>query len=607
MFERLDYLREKSNKLPLHPGVYQMKDKNGNIIYIGKAKLLKNRVTSYFHAVEAHNAKTYKLVSNIYDFDFIVTETELDALVLEASLIKLHSPKYNILLKDDKGFNYIRISGGDYPRISHSFRKDDPNSSYIGPFTSGYTVKQTIEECNRIFKLPTCKKVFPRDFFKERPCLNCHIGRCMGVCQGKVSKEEYAAIISQALNYLKNGSKESVERLTKEMEAAAENLEFERAAQLRDRIAAIKRAAKAQSIESGRSISCDVFAVSQNMKLTSVAVVKYRSGKLIDKENYFIGDEYNEQLMRGEFLLQYYSSGREIPSEIYLDGDTEDNALLEEYFRKTAGRKVSINVPKRGEGLVLTTLAKSNADEYLSLRVGRTSREITALQDLAKLLGLPKTPTLIESYDISNLGEQTRVAGMITYKNGRPYKAGYRRFNIKDVVGIDDYGCMQEVIRRRFGRYIDGDESFSELPDLILLDGGAGHVNAVREVLDEMGINVSLFGLVKDDKHRTRAISDGGGEIQINANKSLFKLLTEIQDEVHRYSIDYQRKKHKQTQYELELTKIKGIGEKKALALLKKYKTKQGIREATVEELMETAKINRETAENLHLYIQEIF
>lgn len=607
MFERLDYLREKSNKLPLHPGVYQMKDKNGNIIYIGKAKLLKNRVTSYFHAVEAHNAKTYKLVSNIYDFDFIVTETELDALVLEASLIKLHSPKYNILLKDDKGFNYIRISGGDYPRISHSFRKDDPNSSYIGPFTSGYTVKQTIEECNRIFKLPTCKKVFPRDFFKERPCLNCHIGRCMGVCQGKVSKEEYAAIISQALNYLKNGSKESVEMLTKEMEAAAENLEFERAAQLRDRIAAIKRAAKAQSIESERSISCDVFAVSQNMKLTSVAVVKYRSGKLIDKENYFIGDEYNEQLMRGEFLLQYYSSGREIPGEIYLDGDTEDNALLEEYFRKTAGRKVSINVPKRGEGLVLTTLAKSNADEYLSLRVGRTSREITALQDLAKLLGLPKTPTLIESYDISNLGEQTRVAGMITYKNGRPYKAGYRRFNIKDVVGIDDYGCMQEVIRRRFGRYIDGDESFSELPDLILLDGGAGHVNAVREVLDEMGINVSLFGLVKDDKHRTRAISDGGGEIQINANKSLFKLLTEIQDEVHRYSIDYQRKKHKQTQYELELTKIKGIGEKKALALLKKYKTKQGIREATVEELMETAKINRETAENLHLYIQEIF
>lgn len=429
----------------------------------------------------------------------------------------------------------------------------------------------------------------------------------MGICQGKVSEEEYSAIIAQALSYLKNGSKESVEELTREMETAAENLEFERAAQLRDRIAAIKRAAKTQSIESGRDISCDVFAISQNMKLTSAAVVKYRSGKLIDKENYYIGDEYDEQFMRSEFLLQYYSNGREIPAEIYLDGESEDNALLEEYFRKLSGHKVTITVPKRGEGLVLTTLAKSNADEYLSLRVGRTSREITALQDLAKLLGLPKTPVLIESYDISNLGEQTRVAGMITYRNGRPYKAGYRRFNIKDVVGIDDYACMQEVIRRRFKRYLNDDEGFRELPDLILLDGGAGHVNAVKEVLDGLNLHISLFGLVKDDKHRTRAISDGGGEIQINSNKSLFKLLTEIQDEVHRYSIDYQRKKHKQTQYELELTKVKGIGEKKALALLKKYKTKQAIREAGVEELMETAKINRETAENLHLFIQEMF
>ena len=607
MFERLDFLRDKANHLPLCPGVYQMKNKSGEIIYIGKAKVLKNRVTSYFHAVEAHNPKTYKLVSNIHDFDFIVTETELDALVLEASLIKLHSPKYNILLKDDKGFSYIRITGGDYPKIMHSFNKDDPSSTYIGPFTSGYTVKQTIEECNRIFMLPTCKKVFPRDFFKERPCLNHHIKRCMGVCQGKISPEEYKKTITEALSFIKSGSKESVEYLTREMNDAAENLDFERAAVLRDRINAITRSAKTQSIQAQRDIDCDVFAVSQNTGLTSIAVVKYRGGKLIDKENFFVGDECENELIRSEFLLQYYSNGKEIPKNIYLDGDSEDNSLLEEYFRGICGHKVTITVPKRGEGLVLTTLAKSNADEYLSLKVGRTSREITALQDLQKLLGLPKTPVLIESYDISNMGEQTRVAGMITYKNGRPYKAGYRKFSIKDVVGVDDYGCMQEVIRRRFTHYLDGDESFSEMPDLILLDGGKGHVNAVREVLDEMGIEVSLFGLVKDDKHRTRAISDGGGEIQINSNKSLFKLLTEIQDEVHRFSIDYQRKKHKQSQYELELTRVKGIGEKKALALLKKYKTKQAIREASVEELMETAKINRETAENLHLYIQEIF
>lgn len=607
MFERLGYLCDKANKLPMHPGVYIMKDKSGKIIYIGKAKLLKNRVTSYFHAVESHNPKTYKLVSHINDFEFIVTDTELDALVLEASLIKLHSPKYNILLKDDKGFSYIRISGGKYPRISHSFKNDDKASTYIGPYTSGYTVKQTVEECNKIFMLPTCNRVFPRDFGKERPCLNYHIKRCMGVCRGKISEDEYSAIIKEALSFIKKGSRDSVERLTEEMNEAAENLEFEKAAKLRDRIAAIERAAKTQSIQTKETTNCDVFALSQNTGLTCTAVVKYRNGRLIDKENYFIPDEYDGAVIRSEFLLRYYENGREIPKLILIDGECQDKELLEEYFRNLCGHKVEISIPKRGGNLVLTTLAKSNADEYLSIKVGRTSREITALQDLQKLLGLQKTPILIESYDISNMGEQTRVAGMITYKNGRPYKQGYRRFNIKDVVGVDDYGCMQEVLRRRFTRYLDGDEGFSELPDLILLDGGKGHVNAVSEVLEELGIKVSLFGLVKDEKHRTRAISDGGAEIEVSANKGLFRLLTEIQDEVHRFSFDYQRKKHKQTQYELELTRVRGIGEKKALALLKKFKTKQAIKAATVEELMETAKISRETADDLYLYIQEIF
>ena len=607
MFERLDFLRDKANRLPMRPGVYIMKDKGGKIIYIGKAKLLKNRVTSYFRAVESHNPKTYKLVSLINDFEFIVTDSELDALVLEASLIKLHTPKYNILLKDDKGFSYIRITGGEYPKITHSFRNDDKNSTYIGPYTGCYTVKQTIEECNSIFMLPVCRKEFPRDFLKERPCLNYHIKRCMGVCRGCIPADEYREILNQAVDYIRNGSRDSVEQLTAEMNEAAENLEFERAAKLRDRIAAIERSAKTQSIQAGKSISCDIFAVSRNNGLISAAAVNYRNGKLVDKENYFLGDEDDEAALRTEFLTRYYENGREIPKLILLDEECEDRELLEEYFRSISGHKVEISVPKRGENLVLTTLAKSNADEYLSIRVGRTGREIAALQDLAKLLGLPKPPEIIESYDISNMGEQTRVAGMITYKNGRPYKAGYRRFNIKDVIGVDDYGCMQEIIRRRFNRYLEGSEGFDYLPDLILLDGGKGHVNAVKQVLDELNIKVSLFGLVKDEKHRTKAIADSGGEIQVNANKSLFKLLTEIQDEVHRFSIDYQRKKHKQSQYELELTRVKGIGEAKALALLKKYKTKQNIKAASVEELMETAKINRETAENLYIYIQEIF
>ena len=363
VFERLEYLREKSGRLPMRPGVYQMKDKSGRIIYIGKAKLLKNRVTSYFHAVESHNAKTYKLVSVIYDFDFIVCDTELDALVLEASLIKLHSPKYNILLKDDKGFSYFRITGGDYPRIKHSFKNDDPSSTYIGPYMSAYTVKQTVEEADRIFMLPTCNKEFPRDFGKERPCLNYHIKRCMGVCRGCISKEEYGGIIKQAVSFIKNGSKDSVEKLTKEMNEAAEALEFEKAAKLRDRIAAIERSANVQSIRSDEDTNCDVFALSHNTGLTAAAVVKYRNGQLIDKENYFIGDEYESSFIMTEFLMRYYENGREIPKLILIGEESEDNALLGEYLKSLCGHKVTVTVPKRGGNLVLTTLAKSNADE----------------------------------------------------------------------------------------------------------------------------------------------------------------------------------------------------------------------------------------------------
>ncbi len=605
--DRLGFLRDKANKLTLSPGVYLMKDKTGKIIYVGKAKALKNRVTTYFHSIENHNPKTYKLVSNIYDFDFIVCPSELDALVLEASLIKLHNPKYNIMLKDDKGYNYIKITKGDFPRLSYSLNTNDENAEYIGPYTSGYTVKQTVEDANKIFMLPSCNKVFPRDFKKERPCLNYQIKRCMGVCTGRFSAEEYGKIFSSALDYIRSGSKDSIERLRREMEEASDKLEFEKAAKLRDQIAAIERADRSQKIMSDKTTDYDIVALAQNMELTSVAVVKYRGGRLIDKENFYIGDEYDPSQMRSDFLVEYYSSKQTMPKEIYIDREIEDKVLLEEYFRSKFGHKVSLVVPQRGEGLNQIVLARNNASEYLSLKVGRTAKEINALEDLAKLLGLPKIPMYIESYDISNMGEETRVAGMIVYRNGRPFKAGYRKFTIKDVVGLNDYACMQEVIRRRFQHYKDGDESFFTLPDLILLDGGKGHVSAVQEVLDEMGIEVSLFGLVKDDKHRTRAIAKEGGEIQVNANKNLFSLLTNIQDEVHRFSISFQRQQHKKKQYELEITRVKGIGEKKALALLKHFKTKQGLKEASVEELASVAKINKETADRLYLYIQEIF
>ena len=604
--DRLGFLREKSNKLSLSPGVYLMKDKTGKIIYVGKAKALKNRVTTYFHALESHNAKTRKLVDNIYDFDFIVTSSELDALVLECSLIKQYNPKYNILLKDDKGYNYIKITKEPYPRISYALNCKDEKAEYLGPFTSGFTAKQAVEEANRIFMLPSCHKVFPRDFRKERPCLNYHIKRCIGVCTGKIKQEEYNEMIRSAIEYMQNGSKASVEQLTEQMYEASENLEFEKAAKLRDRINAIEKMKDSQEIFSDKTFDFDVIALAQNVELASVAVMCYRGGRITDKVNFFIGDEYESGQMLSDFMIGFYSERPErLPKIIYLDKQPDDSAVLEEYFASLCGHKVTLTVAQRGEGLSRVLLAKKNASEYLSMKVGRTVKEINALEDLAKLLGLSKIPTVIESYDISNLGEDSRVGGMVVYRNGRPYKAGYRKFTIKNVVGQNDYACMQEVIRRRLQRYLDGDESFAPLPDLILLDGGKGHVSAVHKVLDNMNFSVALYGLVKDEKHRTRAIAAEGEEIQINANKKLFSLLTNIQDEVHRFSLSFQQQTHKKKTYELELTKIKGIGEAKAMALIKHFKTKQALKEATAEEIAAVAKIKPDKANEVQLFIRD--
>lgn len=606
MNEKLPFLRDKANRLPLEPGVYLMKNSDGKIIYVGKAKALKNRVTSYFRSNSQHTAKTLKLVDNIRDFDFIVTASELDALVLECSLIKLHQPKYNILLKDAKGYNYIKVTRGEFPRISYALNTDDKNADYIGPFTSGFTVKQAVEEANAIFMLPSCRKKFPKDFGKERPCLNHHIKRCMGVCEGKISSEEYKKIIGEAIEYLKNGSKASVEELTAQMEQAAEDLEFEKAARLRDRIAAVTRLTSQQKILDYKK-EYDIIGAAQNVGMASVAVIKYRGGRLVDKENFFIGEEYEDAAMRRDFILNYYSENGDIPREIYVDEEFEDMELLEQLLREQSGRAVRFVIPQRGEGLSQALLAKKNAGEYLALRVGRTAKEISALEDLKTLLGLERVPNIIESYDISNFGETGMVGGMIVYRNGRPFKAGYRKFGIKTVAGQNDYACMQEVLRRRFTRYLEGDESFSPLPDLILLDGGRGHISAVAEVMNELKIDVPLFGLVKDSKHRTRAIAKEGGELEIKSNRALFSLLTNIQDEVHRYSITFQRAKHKQKTYSLELTEVNGIGEAKARALLKEFKTKQKMKEATAEQLRKAAKISEEKARELYEFIQERF
>ncbi|MBR1392558.1 MAG: excinuclease ABC subunit UvrC [Ruminococcus sp.] len=604
---RLPYLRDKTGKLTTSPGCYIMKDASKKIIYIGKAKNLRNRVSSYFRPWQDHLPKVWRMVSHVYDYDFIVTDSEFEALVLECSLIKQYTPKYNILLKDDKGYSYIRVTKEPYPRLQAVLQKEDDGAQYIGPYTSSYAVKQAVEEANRVFQLPTCQRRFPQDFRKERPCLNHHIKKCMGVCTGQFSQEEYNETVRQAVDYIKGGSQLSVERLTEQMNAAAEELDFELAARLRDRIAAIKKAADDQKIIDDSMKDSDIIAISQNSEKACASVIMYRGGRLFDKADFFLGEKEDQSEMRESFLTGFYSVREFVPKEILLDEEIENRELLEQWLRDKSGHAVHISTPQRGHLLRLTTLAKSNASEYLSIKVGRTGKEIVALEELTKALGLPKPPRFIECYDISNLASSDMVAGMVVYENGRPCRKFYKRFSIKTVADQNDYACMAEVLERRFRNYFEKtDEGFSTLPDLIFLDGGQGHVNVITPLVRAMGIDVPIYGLVKDSKHRTRAVATGGGEISLTRSRAAFNLVTQIQDEVHRYAITYQAKKHKKSSYQLELTKIKGIGPKKAVKLMTEYKTKDKLREATAAELASVAGVSLETAQQLYEMIHSM-
>ncbi len=607
MNPRLDYLREKTMLLTTAPGVYQMKDEGGHIIYIGKAKNLRNRVSSYFAKTPNHTPKVASMVANVYDYDFIVTGSEYEALVLECSMIKQHSPKYNILLKDDKGYSYIRISPPPYSRITAELQKPS-SGTLLGPYTSSFVARQTVNEVNRVFMLPSCRKNFPKDIGKGRPCLNHHIKRCMGVCLGNVSEKEYEEIIAGALDYMKNGSEMSVKKMTEKMNEAAENLDFETAAGLRDRISAVQRAADSQNIISEALPDTDAVAIARNSGEACAAVIMYRGGRLFDRAEYFLGEEEGESEMMEDFVTQYYSGQREIPRNVVLGCDPGNMPDIEALLRSRCGRAVDVMCPQRGRYRRLSEIARSNAEEYLSIKVGRTAREIAALEELARLLGLKKTPLYIESYDISNLGSADMVAGMIVFENGRPCKKMYKKFSIKENKIQNDLACMQEVLRRRFTHYLDEnetDEGFKRLPDLILLDGGENQLNAVREVLWEMDIDLPVFGMVKDNNHRTRAITADGGEISISEAKSAFMLVTRIQDEVHRFSIGYQRKKHRKSAFELGITSVKGIGEKKAVKLLSTFKTMENLKNASPEEIAAAAGVNLQVARDVWDYVHE--
>lgn len=607
MNDRIPYLRKKSMKLPMNPGVYIMKNKSGEIIYIGKAKLLKNRVSQYFGSQNNHTIKVRKMVENVNDFDYILTDSEFEALVLECSLIKQHMPKYNILLKDSKGYSYVKITKGPFGRISACFKKENDSSTYLGPFTSGYSMRSMVEEANKIYKLATCNRKFPTDCGKGRPCLNYFIGQCCAPCTGKVSAKEYEESLNDAVEFLKGGQSQQIKQLKKQMEEYSENLEFEKAAKIRDRINAMEKITSKQKVVSSVVKQQDVFAIVQSGEKACLHILRFNKGILFDSEDFIFDAQEDLPSARHELIVSYYSFGRTIPARITLDGEAEDTEILSQWLSEKAGHKVTVGTVQKGEQASLVAMCRKNAAEKLAQYMGRAMKETAALDELKNLLGLKKVPEYIESYDISHTSGSDNVAGMIVFKNGSPYKKAYKKFMIKGFSGQDDYGSMREVLTRRFEHYLDEnetDEGFKTLPDLILLDGGHGQINAVKPVLDRLGLSVPLYGMVKDDKHRTRAIAVDGGEVAITSKRQAFTLVSEIQEEVHRFAITYHKSKHSKSSIETKLTQIDGIGEKKAKLLLKHFKTMKAISSASIEELNSVSGISKINAEKIYEYFK---
>lgn len=599
-------LKDKATHLPLKPGVYIMKNKKDEIIYIGKAKALKNRVSQYFGSDKNHSEKVRRMVENVDHFDYIICSSEFEALVLECSLIKQNKPKYNILLKDDKGYSYIRISDEPWRRISFEMQQKDDGAKYLGPYMSAWYAKNAVDEALKIFRLPTCSKVFPRDIGKGRPCLNYYIKQCCAPCAGKISLKDYNESVDSAVNFLRSGDNDSIRIMTEKMNEAAENLEFELAARMRDRINALKKITERQNVVEASIKEQDAIGIALEKNDACFAIIRFRDGRLFDKEDFLIkdaGENPDLAAMRSEFIQQYYTMRDRIPPVIALDGEAEDTELLCQWLSEKRGKTVRIRIPQKGENMRIIEMSRENAAERLAQSHGHLGHELTALDELAKLLGLSKIPRFIESYDISHHAGSDNVAGMVVFKDGRPFKQSYRKFSIKGFTGQDDYASMNEVIERRIKEYYKNPDSglgFGQLPDLILLDGGKGQVSAVRPVLEKYGLNIPLFGMVKDNHHRTRAITDEGHEIAINSKRRAFTLVSSIQDEVHRFAISYHRQKHSKRSFNSSLTEIDGIGPARAKTLMTTFKSVKRIKEAEIEELMGVKGMNLPAAEAVY-------
>lgn len=591
---KLRELKAQANRLPLSPGVYMMKNKSGEIIYIGKAKALKNRVTQYFGSGNQHSEKVKRMVSKVDKFEHIICDSEFEALVLECSLIKQYQPKYNILLKDDKGYHYIKITDEKWPKIKFA-NSADGEGEYIGPYYSGYVARDTIDAVLTVFKLPDCNRSFDKP---SKPCLNYHIGRCEAPCRGNISNSTYVETVLQARDYIKNGNAtDLIKLLNEKMLAASEKLDFENAAKLRDRIRALASMKQQQKVVMCTYGSQDAFASAFIGEQACVSVFSFRNNRLTDKRHFFVDGVTDRSTLYGEFLPRYYSDNSDIPPRILLDGELDGGTLIEQWLFEISGRKTSLIVPKAGEQKSIVMMCLNNAADNLSLKTERSGREMAALNELARLLKLKSVPSYIEAYDISHTGGDENVGGMVVFKDGRPLKTAYKRFKIAGFTGQDDYRSMAQIIDRRFNEYENGtDSGFKILPDLILLDGGRGQISAVEPVLKKHNISVPLFGMVKDSKHKTRAVATTGGDISIKANRSAYALVTRIQDEVHRFAITYHRGRRSSKMLSSELREIESVGVKRANALLKYFKTLSAIKNATVEELCKVDGINRSVA-----------
>lgn len=600
-----DELKEKAHALPLKPGVYIMQDAKNVVIYVGKAKALKNRVSQYFANLASHTEKTRAMVSQIDHFDVIVADSEFEALVLENSLIKRHQPRYNILLKDDKGYPYIRLTAKEeYPKFSLANKAAEDGARYFGPYGSRGNTQNIIDALRVALKLPSCNKKFPRDIGKERPCLNYHMGQCDGYCRKDMDQSRYREAIDQAVRLLEGKFQEVGDELKAEMELAAEELRFEKAAELRDRYKAIELLGKRQKVVAGSLADTDVVGFHKGEATKSCFVVlHFVEGELAAKDWDLIDTPMEEETadILSALVRQYYGGRGNLPRQILLPCELEDEVPLMRMLSEDAGRKVELVTPQRGAKMDLIRLANKNAVEEVERWTTREERQSKLMELLGKMLDLEGPPRRIESYDISNQGADDIVASMVVYVNARPLKRDYRHFKLKDMDGPDDYASMEQVLTRRFRRYLDGDDKFADKPDLLLIDGGENHAKVAVKVLEELGLSIPIFGMVKDDRHRTWAlITPEGREIGIQGNQAIFSLIGQIQEETHRFAIEFHRQQQNQRVKGSVLDQIPGVGEKRRSDLLKHFKSIKKIKEATQAQLAEV--VPKNTAQAVYDY-----